>query len=118
MLVWICVSFFRASPALMYDLNRVNHDVEKEATVGGALFESGSRPAGELLFFACPKKSNPKKGHPDGALVLRVAAWNRGRQKARSLCLCRRAQSIARPFGLVRFQAAMLGRAITGLYSV
>jgi hypothetical protein len=27
----------------------------------------GSRTAGELLFFACPKKSNPKKGHPEAA---------------------------------------------------
>jgi len=51
--------------------------VEKEAAVGGALVWSGYRPAGELLFFVCPKKSNQKKRHPDGALILRVTAWSR-----------------------------------------
>ena len=31
-----------------------------------AASSSGRWPAGTLLFFACPKKSRQKKGHPDG----------------------------------------------------
>jgi hypothetical protein len=57
--------------------------LEKEAAFGSKLFLSGSRPAGEFLSFACPKERNQRKGHPDGALILRVAGWSRGRQKAR-----------------------------------
>jgi hypothetical protein len=39
----------------------------------------GFRPLrAESLFFACPKKSNPKKGHPEGALCGRRARKVRG----------------------------------------
>jgi len=38
-------------------------------------------PTGEILFFACPKKSIQKKRHPDAAYSLRSEAFERGCRK-------------------------------------
>jgi hypothetical protein len=35
-------------------------------------------PTGEILFFACPKKSIQKKRHPNAAYFLRSEAFERG----------------------------------------
>jgi hypothetical protein len=35
-------------------------------------------PTGEILFFACPKKSIQKKRHPNAAIFLRSEAFERG----------------------------------------
>ncbi len=37
---------------------------------------SGLGPTAELLFFVWPKKSNPKKGHPNAAYSLRSSLLN------------------------------------------
>jgi len=52
------------------------------------------------LFFACPKKSDQKKGHPDGATSLCASRLGHGGHPTAHPCAGgRRARSLARPFG-------------------
>ncbi|AMK77216.1 MULTISPECIES: hypothetical protein [Methylomonas] len=67
-------------------------------------------PTAEVLFFAWPKKSTQKKGHPNAAYSLRssllVGVAERG-----FLPLRQRDASLHRPFGLVPPKAPVLGAA-------
>jgi len=67
-------------------------------------------PTGEILFFACPKKSIQKKRHPDAAYSLRSSLLN-GVAERGSLPLRQRAASMRRPYGLIRSKAPVLSAA-------
>ncbi|MBD9358162.1 hypothetical protein [Methylomonas albis] len=67
-------------------------------------------PTGEILFFACPKKSIQKKRHPDAAYSLRSSLLN-GVAERGFLPLRQRAASMPHPCGLFRPKAPVLGAA-------
>jgi len=68
-------------------------------------------PAGGLLFFACPKKRNQKKRHPNAALILRAEAFGRGCLKGLPSPCKQRATSMSHPFGLFLPKPPVLGAA-------
>jgi hypothetical protein len=68
-------------------------------------------PAGGLLFFACPKKSNQKKRHPNAALILRAEAFVRGCLKGLPSPCKQRDASLHRPCGLFLPKPPVLGAA-------
>jgi hypothetical protein len=67
-------------------------------------------PDGELLFFVWPKKSNPKKCHPDAALILRSSLLN-GVDKRGSCPFANAMHPCIAPIGLFRSKAPVLGAA-------
>jgi len=54
-------------------------------------------PAGGFLFFACPKKRNQKKRHPDAAFILRPKGFERGFPKGHPSPYKKRDASLHRP---------------------
>ncbi|MCQ8130440.1 hypothetical protein [Methylomonas rivi] len=68
-------------------------------------------PAGGFLFFACPKKRNQKKRHPDAAYILRAEAFERGFPKGLPSPYEKRDASLHRPCGQIRSKPPVLGAA-------
>ncbi len=68
-------------------------------------------PTAESLFFVWPKKSNPKKGHPDAALILRAKAFAEGCRKGRPWPFGNASHPCDAPDGLFSAKASVLGAA-------
>jgi len=71
-------------------------------------------PASGFLFFACPKKRNQKKRHPDAALTLRSEGFERGFPKGLPSPHEKRDASLHRPYRANPFKPSGARRGITG----
>ncbi|MBD9354383.1 hypothetical protein [Methylomonas albis] len=68
-------------------------------------------PTAAILFFASPKKSIQKKGHPDAALILRAAAFAEGFRKGLPNPSENELHPCRSPSGLFSPKASVLGAA-------
>jgi hypothetical protein len=83
-------------------------------------FRAGNAPAGQLLSFACPKESNPRKGHPGSPALRAPLRCSPSRAAAQLAGACGSCSDSARrlPPAWLRYSAARRGPRRTNNLSI